>query len=67
MKDEILEVLNNKRDIMTKQMLYGMSVDYKELLFQVDEEIRKIIKENDEVEIIEDNEDLELIPDKEEV
>ena len=48
MKEKILEVLNNKRDIMTKQMLFGMSVDYKELLFQVDEEIRKIIKESEE-------------------
>lgn len=47
MKDKILEVLNNKRDIMLKQMLCGMSVDYEELLFQVDEEIRKIIKDSD--------------------
>ena len=48
MKDKILEVLNNKRDIMTKQMLYGMSVDYQELLFQIDEEIRKIIKDSED-------------------
>lgn len=47
MKDKILEILNNKRDIMTKQMLCGISVDYQELLFQVDEEIRKIIKYSD--------------------
>ena len=48
MKDKILEVLNNARKEMTKLMLFGMSVDYQELLFQVDEEIRKIIKESDE-------------------
>ena len=47
MKEKILEVLNNKRDIMTKQMLYGLSVDYQELLFQIDEEIRKIIKDSE--------------------
>lgn len=47
--NKILEVLNNKRDIMTKQMFYGFSVDYKELLFQIDEEIREILgdKENE--------------------
>lgn len=48
MKDKILEVLNNKRDIMLKQMLFGLSVDYEELLFEVDEEIRKIIKDSDD-------------------
>lgn len=47
MKEKILEVLNNKRNIMTKQMLYGLSVDYQELLFQIDEEIRKIIKDSE--------------------
>lgn len=49
LKQKILELLNAKRDIMANQMLYGTSVDYKELLFQIDEEIREILgdKENE--------------------
>lgn len=47
MKYKILGILNNKRDIVLKQMLFGMSVDYEELLFEVDEEIRKILEESD--------------------
>lgn len=47
MKDKILKVLNNARKEMAKQMLFGENdVDFKELLFQVDEQIREILKEN---------------------
>lgn len=44
-EEKILEILNNKREIMVKEILQGISVDYKELLFEIDEEIRKILGE----------------------
>ena len=47
-EEKILEILNNKREIMMKEILYGISVDYKELLFEIDEEIRKLIGEDNE-------------------
>lgn len=47
MKDKILEVLNSKREFLMERMFYGMYIDYKELLFQIDEEIRKILKGSD--------------------
>ena len=40
---EVRETLNNKRTIMTTQLLNGEYCDYEELLYQVDEEIRKIL------------------------
>ena len=40
---EIRETLNNKRTIMTTQLLNGGYCNYEELLYQVDEEIRKIL------------------------
>lgn len=44
---EIRDTLNNKRTIMTTKLLNGEYCDYEELLYQVDEEIRKILdKEN---------------------
>lgn len=41
-KEKIMKVLNDKREIMIRQMFSG-KVDYEELLYQVDEEIRKIL------------------------
>lgn len=46
LKEKIEEILNNKREIMIRQMLQG-SVDYEELLYQIDEEIRQALKESD--------------------
>ena len=44
---EVREILNNKRTIMTTQLLNGGYCNYEELLYQVDEEIRKTLdKEN---------------------
>lgn len=40
---EAKEILNNKRSILTTQFLNGEYFDYEELLYQVDEEIRKIL------------------------
>ena len=40
---EVRETLNNKRTIMTTQLLNGECCDYEELLYQVDEEIRKVL------------------------
>ena len=39
----IIEILNNKRTIMTTKLLNGEYCDYEELLYQIDEEIRKIL------------------------
>lgn len=47
-EEKILEILNNKREIMVKNILYGRGVDYKELLFEIDEEIRKILGDSNE-------------------
>ena len=46
LKEKIEEILNNKREIMIRQMLRGY-VDYEEILFQLDEEIRQVLKESD--------------------
>ena len=46
-KEKIEIILNNKRTIMLQQMLSG-NVDYKELLFQIDEEIREVLKDSDD-------------------
>lgn len=46
LKEKIEEILNNKREIMLRQMLRGY-VDYEELLFQLDEEIRQVLKDSD--------------------
>lgn len=43
LKEKIKEILNNKREIMVRQMLQGY-VDYKEILYQLDEEIRQALK-----------------------
>ncbi|MBR4003576.1 MAG: hypothetical protein IKI95_05950 [Clostridia bacterium] len=43
MKMEILQILNNARYNLMKQMMSGNEIDYKELLFQIDEEIRKVL------------------------
>ncbi len=40
---EVREILNNKRTIMTTQLLNCGYCNYEELLYQVDEEIRKIL------------------------
>lgn len=40
---EVREILNNKRTIMATQLLNGGYCNYEELLYQVDEEIRKIL------------------------
>ena len=40
---EIIDTLNNKREILVTQLLDGGYCDYEELLYQVDEEIRKIL------------------------
>lgn len=45
-KEKIEIILNNKRAIMLQQMLSG-NVDYEELLFQIDEEIREVLKDSD--------------------
>lgn len=44
---EVRETLNNKRTIMTTQLLNGSYCNYEELLYQVDEEIRKILDKGD--------------------
>ena len=41
--EEVKKVLNDKRSIMTMKLLDGSYCDYEELLYQVDEEIRKIL------------------------
>ena len=46
LKEKIEEILNNKREIMIKQMLQGY-VDYEEILYQVDEEIRQVLEDSD--------------------
>lgn len=46
LKEKIEEILNNKREIMLKQMLQG-HVDYEEILYQLDEEIRQVLKDSD--------------------
>ena len=46
-KEKIETILNNKRTIMLQQMLSG-NVDYEELLFQIDEEIREVLKDSDD-------------------
>lgn len=49
---EVRETLNNKRDIFTTLLLNGSYRNYEELLYQVDEEIRKILdKENKDIEL----------------
>lgn len=45
MKIEILKILNNARYNLMKQLMSGSEIDYKELLFQIDEEIRKVLGE----------------------
>lgn len=47
-EEKILEILNNKREIMMKEIIYGISVNYKELLFEIDEEIRKLLGDSNE-------------------
>lgn len=46
-KEKIETILNNKRTIMLQQMLLG-NVDYEELLYQIDEEIREVLKDSDD-------------------
>ena len=46
LKEKIEEILNNKREIMIRQMLRGY-VDYEEILYQLDEEIRQALKDSD--------------------
>ena len=45
---EVREILNNKREILTMQLLDGGYCDYEELLYQVYEEIRKILDKVEE-------------------
>jgi len=40
---EIREILNNKREISVTQLLDRGYCDYEELLYQVDEEIKKVL------------------------
>ena len=44
--EKIEKILNDKRAIMLQQMFSG-NVDYEELLFQIDEEIREVLKDSD--------------------
>jgi hypothetical protein len=46
-KEKIEKILNDKRTIMLQQMFSG-NVDYEELLYQVDEEIREVLKDSDD-------------------
>ena len=46
LKEKIEEILNNKREIMVRQMLQGC-VDYEEILYQLDEEIRQALEDSD--------------------
>lgn len=46
LKEKIEEILNNKREIMVKQMLQDC-VDYEEILYQLDEEIRQVLKDSE--------------------
>lgn len=40
---EVRKTLNNKRSILTTQLLNGEYCNYEEMLYQVDEEIREIL------------------------
>ena len=46
---EVKEILNNKREISVLQLIDRGYCDYEELLYQVDEEIRKILDKGDQM------------------